>query len=127
MVPDDLRFTDSHEWVRVEGNIATVGITDYAQEQLTDIVYVELPDVGRSVGKKEECGVIESCKIAADLYAPVSGTVKEVNEELGDHPEYINQDPFGKGWIIILELSDPSELDSLMNPAAYKEFLEKES
>ncbi len=127
MIPEDLKYTESHEWVKVEGNLVTVGITHYAQEQLTDIVYVELPEIGREVNKGEESCVIESCKIAADLYAPVSGTVKEANEELSDHPENINQDPYGTGWIIKIELSDPTEADALMDASAYQAYLDKES
>ncbi len=124
-VLDDLKYTESHEWVKVEGGTATVGITDYAQEQLTDIVFVELPEVGKEVEKGGECAVIESCKIAAELYAPVSGKVTEVNNELQDKPELINEDAFGKGWVLKLEIKDSSEIDSLMDAGAYRSHLEK--
>lgn len=123
MNPTDLKYTESHEWVRVEGNLATIGITHFAQEQLTDIVFVELPSVGREIAKGTECAVIESCKIAAEMYAPVSGTITAVNEELTGNPAFVNQDPYGKGWIIKVELSDPAEVDSLMNAAAYEKHL----
>ncbi len=123
MIPEDLKYTDSHEWVRNEDGTAVIGITHYAQEQLTDIVFVELPAEDKDVDKGGECAVIESCKVAADLYAPVGGKIVSVNEELGDHPEYINQDPYGKGWIIKIEMSDPSELEGLMDAAAYQSHL----
>jgi glycine cleavage system H protein len=125
MIPADLRYTKSHEWVRVEGQLATVGITHFAQEQLTDIVFVELPDVGQVVEQGKECGVIESCKIAAEFYAPVSGTITAVNDELRDHPEYINQDAYGRGWIIKLELNNPSEAESLLSADDYNVHLEE--
>ncbi|RJP25516.1 MAG: glycine cleavage system protein GcvH [Candidatus Omnitrophota bacterium] len=127
MAVENLKYTESHEWAKMEGNIAIIGITDHAQEQLTDVVFVELPEVGRTVGKGDECGVIESCKIAAELYAPLSGTITEVNHALSEHPEYINQDPYEKGWIVKIELSDPAELDALMDAAAYGNLLEKEN
>lgn len=123
MIPEDLKYTESHEWVRNEDGTAVIGITHYAQEQLTDIVFVELPDEDSDVDKGGECGVIESCKVAADLYAPVGGKIVGVNEELGDHPEYINQDPYGKGWIVKIDMSDPSELEGLMDAAAYQSHL----
>lgn len=123
MTPQNLKYTDSHEWVRVDGNIATVGITNHAQEQLTDIVFVELPEVDKVVGKGDECGVIESCKIAAELYAPVSGKIIETNLELQEHPEYLNHFPYEKGWIVKIELSDISELDHLMDAAAYEQYV----
>jgi glycine cleavage system H protein len=124
MIPKDLKYAESHEWARVDGNMATVGITHHAQEQLTDIVFVELPKVGQSVTKGGECGAIESCKIAAELYTPVSGMITAVNESLADHPEYVNQEPYGKGWIMQIEMSDPSELESLMDAEGYRRYLE---
>lgn len=127
--PSDLRYTQEHEWARVEGGRATVGITDYAQGQLGDVVYVELPSPGTKVRFMETFGVVESVKAASDLFAPVSGTVVEVNERLEDQPELVNQSPYGDGWMIVVELSDPSELNQLMSAdeyAAYVEGLESE-
>lgn len=123
-VKDDLKYTESHEWVKVEGKTATVGITDHAQEQLTDIVFVELPDTGIDVEKGADCGVIESTKIAAELYAPISGTITEVNETLQDKPELINTEPYEGGWIIKLEITNESDLDDLMDATAYRSHLE---
>ncbi|MDP8244649.1 MAG: glycine cleavage system protein GcvH [Candidatus Hinthialibacter antarcticus] len=126
-VIDDLKYTPSHEWVRVEGDEAVVGITDFAQEQLTDIVYVDYPNPDGEIAKGAECAVIESCKIAADLYAPISGTIVAVNQGLQDVPGDVNTDPFGKGWMVRIKLSDPSELDALMDAAAYRAHMESES
>jgi len=123
-VKDDLKYTESHEWVKVEGKTATVGITDHAQEQLTDIVFVELPDPGIDVEKGADCGVIESTKIAAELYAPIAGTIAEVNEALQDKPELINTEPYDGGWIIKLEISNESDLNDLMDASAYRSHLE---
>lgn len=117
--PTDLRYTRDHEWVRVDGDQATVGITQYAADQLGDIVFVELPEVGGQLTQFGTFGVVESVKAVSDLYAPVSGTVVEVNEALRDAPELLNSDPFGDGWIARLELGDASELDGLMDAAAY--------
>lgn len=125
MVPDDLKYTESHEWVRVEGDVATVGITDFAQEQLTDIVFVEFPDAGKEVDKGGECAVIESCKIAAELYAPIAGTITEVNEGLSGSPGDVNTDPYGNGWMVKLKISSPGDLDSLMDAEAYRTLLQK--
>lgn len=127
MNPTDLKYTESHEWVRLEGNIATLGVTHFAQDQLTDIVFVELPEMGRTIEKGGECAVIESCKIAAEMYAPVSGTITAVNEDLSSNPAYINQDPYGKGWIAKMEISDPSQIGQLMDAAAYERFLQQNS
>ncbi|MEW6236622.1 MAG: glycine cleavage system protein GcvH [Candidatus Omnitrophota bacterium] len=124
MTPQDLKYTESHEWVRVEGGAAAVGITHYAQEQLTDIVFVELPEIGRKVDVGDECAVIESCKVAAELYAPIAGEIVAVNTELNDHPEIINKDPFGAGWIVKIQMLDPAELDELMDATAYESHLE---
>ncbi len=124
MKPSDCRYTKEHEWVRVEGSVATAGVTDYAQEQLGDIVYVELPSVGDALKQFEPFGVVESVKAASDLYAPLSGEAVEVNQELGDHPEFVNEDPYGRGWMIKIEPSDPAELDNLMSVEEYEEYLE---
>ena len=117
--PDDLRYSKEHEWVRTEESHATIGITSFASDELGDIVFVELPEVGSSLAQFGTFGVVESVKAVSDLYAPVSGTVAEVNEALRDAPELLNSDPFGEGWIARVELSDPSELDALMDAAAY--------
>jgi len=119
-----MKFTAEHEWVRIEGDIATVGISDYAQEQLGDVVYVELPEIGKQVGKGDEAAVVESVKAASEVYAPVSGEVVEVNDDLENAPAGVNEDAFGKGWFVKLKLSDPSELDGLMDEAAYKDYVE---
>ncbi len=123
--PDDLKYTESDEWIRVEGDTATIGITDYAQTQLNDIVYVELPDVGDTFDKDGVFGSIESVKAAADLHLPVGGEVVAVNDGLEDDPEVINADPYGNGWIIKIKIADASELDSLMDAAAYAKLCEE--
>ena len=117
-------FTEDHEWIRVEGDIATVGITNYAQEQLGDLVFVELPEVGRVLAKGDTAVVVESVKAASDVYAPVSGTVTEGNAALADDPSLVNSDPEGAGWFFKIELDDLSELDGLMDAAAYKAFVD---
>ena len=124
-IPGDLKYTEGHEWVRVEGNVAYVGISDHAQHELGDIVYVELPEVDTEIDSKEEATNIESVKAAAPVYSPVSGKIVEVNEDLEDNSENINSDAYGS-YIFAVEMKDPSELDSLMDADAYKEFLEKE-
>lgn len=122
--PKDLKYTDNDEWIRVEGNVGAVGITDFAQDQLSDIVYVEIVvAVGDEISKGDSCATIESVKAAADVYSPVSGKVVEINEALPDAPETVNSDAFGAAWMIKIELSDPSELDSLMDAAAYEKHL----
>jgi len=118
-LPQDLRYAASHEWVRVEGDIATIGITDHAQEQLGDVVYVDLPDVGERVDRGDEAGEIESVKAVSSIYAPVSGTVVEINEVLDEDPETVNGAPYGKGWLFRVQLNDSDELDELLDPAAY--------
>lgn len=123
MKPRDCRYSKEHEWVRLEGRSATVGITDYAQGQLGDIVYVELPPPGEILTQFETFGVVESVKAASDLYAPLSGEVLEVNGELSDHPQFVNEDPYGKGWMIKIEPSDTSELDNLLTAEGYEEHL----
>jgi glycine cleavage system H protein len=119
-LPEDLRYSAEHEWVRVDGNTAEVGITDFAQDTLGDIVYVELPEVGATVARAAACSEVESTKSVSDIYAPVSGTVVAVNEALSATPELLNSDPYGAGWIFRLELTDPAELDSLLDPAGYR-------
>jgi glycine cleavage system H protein len=119
----DLKFTQEHEWVKVEGDIAVVGITDYAQKELGDVVYVELPDIGGSYEKDEACSNIESVKAVSDIYAPVSGEITEVNAALEDNPEIVNKDPYGEGWLFKLKLENPDELKELMNADAYDEYV----
>jgi glycine cleavage system H protein len=124
--PKKLRYTREHEWVLIEGNLATVGITDFAQHELGEVVYVELPKVGDSVTKDEPFGVVESVKAASDVYAPVSGEVTESNDDLVSSPELINDDPYGDAWLIRVEMSDPSELEHLMTAQDYKDYVEEE-
>ncbi len=119
----DLKYSKEHEWVRVEGDVAVVGISDYAQAQLGDVVFVELPEVGKQVAKDGEAAVVESVKAASEVYAPASGEVVEVNSALGDEPELVNGAPTGDGWFFKIRLGDPSELDGLMDEAAYLEFV----
>ncbi|MBI2212735.1 MAG: glycine cleavage system protein GcvH [Acidobacteria bacterium] len=127
MTPKDNRYAKSHEYVHVEGGIATVGITDYAQTELGDVVFVELPQVGSQVEANEEFGNIESVKAASELFAPVSGEVVEVNDELASRPELVNSDPFGDGWMMKVKLSNAEELDALMSAEEYEEYVEKEA
>jgi glycine cleavage system H protein len=124
--PEGLRYTKEHEWVAVEGSRARVGITDYAQDALGDIVYVELPEVGRTVRAMEACAEVESTKSVSDIYTPVSGTVIEVNTTLADAPERINQSPSGDGWIFVVEMSDPSEVEGLLDASAYRRLVEQQ-
>jgi glycine cleavage system H protein len=123
-VPDDLRYLESHEWAAVEDGTARIGISDFAQDELGDIVFVELPEEGETVGQDESFGVIESIKAVSDLYAPVSGTVVDRNEELFDAPELVNDDPYGDGWMLAVELDDEGELDDLLSPEEYAEQIE---
>ncbi len=125
-IPKELRYSREHEWVAVEGKVAAIGITDYAQEQLGDVVYVELPEVGAQVKKDEPFGVVESVKAVSDIFAPVSGTVSAVNRPLVDNPEKVNADPYGEAWMIRVEMSTPTELDELMTAAEYEQFVEEE-
>ncbi len=122
--PADLKYAKTDEWIRIEGDTATIGISDYAQDSLNDIVFVELPEVGAKIAKGEAFGVVESVKAASDLSAPVSGTVTGINSELEDTPELINGDPYGKAWIIKVKLDNASEADSLMDSAAYDTYCE---
>ncbi|MBI1912375.1 MAG: glycine cleavage system protein GcvH [Deltaproteobacteria bacterium] len=124
--PKDLKYTKEHEWVKVEGNIATVGITDYAQDSLGDVVYVELPQEGGSVTKNEPFGVVESVKAVSDLYSPISGSVAEVNDAIIDSPEVINEDPYGDAWMIKVEVGNPGDLSDLMSADEYQKFIEEE-
>lgn len=119
MVPTDLRFTKDHEWVRLDGDVATVGITEFAASQLGDIVFVELPAVGATLAQAGTFGVVESVKAVSDLFAPVGGEVREVNEELSGQPELVNSDPYGAGWMIRLRVADEAQLGELLEPAAY--------
>jgi glycine cleavage system H protein len=122
--PKELRYSQEHEWAAIEENIATIGITDYAQEQLGDVVYIELPEVGTQVTKDEAFGVVESVKAVSDVYAPVSGTVTEINVPLPDSPETINDDPYGEGWLIKVKLTHPEEAESLLDAAEYRKLLD---
>ena len=119
-VPDDLFYTESHEWVRVEGENARVGITDHAQAELTDVVYVELPKVDAQVEARSQIAVVESVKAASDIYAPIKGTVIEVNKALEGNPALINTDPFGEGWIFVLKMDSPDEVKQLKDAAGYR-------
>lgn len=125
MYPEDILYAENHEWLRVENGTATVGIDHYAQDQLGDLVFIELPHIGDEFAREEPFGVIESVKAVADFYMPVGGTVIEVNEELLDAPEVINEDPYGDGWIIKIEIADEAELDELMDADTYTDFLEE--
>ena len=119
MVPEDLRYTKDHEWVRVEGDVATVGITKFAADQLGDIVFVELPDPGRELAQSATFGVVESVKAVSDLFSPLSGSVSEANGDLAANPELVNSDPYGAGWMIRVQVGEPAQLDELLDAAAY--------
>ncbi|MHB8173140.1 MAG: glycine cleavage system protein GcvH [Nitrospirota bacterium] len=125
MNPEDLKYHKEHSWVRVDGNRATVGITDYAQESLGDIVYIDLPDIDSSVDADGEIGEIESTKATSSVISPVSGTVVKVNTELEDTPETINEDPYGKGWVVVIEMDNAKDLGSLMDAEEYGKFMEE--
>lgn len=127
MLPDDRKYSKEHEWIRVDGEKGTVGITDYAQKQLGDVVYVELPEVGAKVGAMEVFGTIESVKAVSELFSPVAGEVVEVNQTVMDSPELVNSDPYGDAWLIVVKIDDPSALDALMDAAQYQEYLDKEA
>lgn len=124
--PPELKYTKEHEWAKVDGNRVVVGITDYAQEELGDIVFVELPEVGTELEQSETFGVVESVKTVSDLFAPVSGEVVEVNESLADEPDLINADPYGEGWMLAVEMSDPSELHDLISAEEYALYVQAE-
>ena len=119
-VPADLKYTKSHEWVRVSGDMATVGITDHAQHELTDIVFVELPDKGRKVKAGDACAVVESVKTASDIYSPVSGEIVETNKAVADNPALVNKEPHAGGWFFKIKLANPAELNALLSPEAYQ-------
>lgn len=123
MIPGDLRYHEEHEWTRVKGTQATVGISDFAQDALGDIVFIDLPKVGTSVKAGQQIGEIESTKTTSTLYTPVSGNIVQVNAELKDHPEVVNSDPYDKGWMVVIDLSDAGEIDKLMTAAQYEAFL----
>ncbi len=126
MNPANLKYTKEHEWVRVEGNKAVIGITDHAQHALGDVVFVELPQAGDSIEEGKPFGVVESVKAVSDIYAPVSGTVTAINEALLDSPETVNKDAFGEAWMVEVELADPAQLEGLMDAAGYEAFLQEE-
>src|SRR5262245_27786737 len=123
--PEDLKYTREHEWVSIEGSVATIGITDHAQEQLGDVVFVELPGVGDRIEKADAFGVVESTKAVSDVYAPLSGEVTEVNDDLPDNPELINEDPYGDGWMVKITIGDRADLDDLMRAEEYRQYIEK--
>ena len=125
--PEDNRYAKSHEYVHLEGDVATIGITDYAQKELGDVVFVELPQVGSQLDAADELGSIESVKAVSELFSPVSGEVVEINEALSDKPDLVNTDPYGDGWMIRVRVSDPTEIDELMTAEEYDEYIEKES
>ena len=125
LTPENLRYSKEDEWVKLDGDVATIGITDYAQDSLSDIVYLELPEVGASFGAGDIFGVVESVKAASDLFAPVSGEVIEVNDALTDTPEVVNEDPYDAAWMIKVKLADPGEVDDLMDAAAYAAYCEE--
>lgn len=126
-IPEDLHYSKDHEWVRVEGKIALVGITDYAQDSLGDVVYVEVPKVGDEFAANESFGSVESVKAVSEVFSPVSGEIVGVNEALADEPEKVNQDPYGAGWMIRVEMSNPGEVDSLLTAAEYEDFTKAET
>lgn len=125
--PKDLYYTREHEWIRIEGHEATIGITDFAQDQLGDIVFVDLPEVDDEISKDESFGTIESVKAVSDVYAPVTGVIIEVNDSLPDNPEVINEDPYGDAWLIRVRLSDTSELEDLMSSDEYQEYIAEQN
>tara|TARA_B100000900_G_scaffold72662_1_gene57846 strand:- start:760 stop:1161 length:402 start_codon:yes stop_codon:yes gene_type:complete len=124
-VPDELRYTKEHEWIRIEGDSVTIGVTDYAQDALTDVVWVELPEIGAVVQSMESFASVESVKSVSEIYAPVGGEVIEVNDSLEDSPEQINEDPYGNGWICKMSIADASELENLLDGATYRGLIEE--
>ena len=125
LVPQELKYTEEHEWVRLEGDLAVVGVTDFAQRQMGDVTYVDLPEPGRRVERMAEMCVIESVKVAAEVFAPLAGRVAQVNAELGEHPELINRDPYGGGWLVHLADWAAADLEALMDAQSYRAFLER--
>jgi|SRR5882672_5136397 len=126
-IPDDLHYSKDHEWVRVEGTVAVIGITDYAQDSLGDVVYVELPKAGDEFSANEPFGSVESVKAVSEIFSPVSGEVVGINEKLADEPEKVNQDPYGEGWMIRVQMSSPGQVDSLLTAAEYEDFTKAET
>ncbi len=124
-LPEDLRYTKDHEWVRVEGNLARIGITDYAQDALGDVVFVQVPEAGAAVTAGDTVSEVESTKSVSEIYAPVAGSVAEVNADLGDAPERLNDDPYGDGWICAIEVGDPSQLEGLLDAEGYRGLIEE--
>lgn len=122
-IPEDLRYTKDHEWAKVEGNRARVGITDHAQNQLTDVVYVEFPAIGKTVAQGEVLGTVESVKAVSEIFSPLGGRVVEVNKVLDDTPEQVNKDPYGAGWMVLLEMTNPAEAVKLLDAAAYRKLV----
>lgn len=125
MEPTDLRYHEEHEWIRVDGKQATMGISNFAQDALGDIVFIDMPKVGTTVAAGQQIGEVESTKTTSSIYTPVSGKIVNVNTDLKDHPEVVNADPYGKGWIAVIDLSDPGQIDGLMTAAQYEQFLKK--
>ena len=125
MEPTDLRYHEEHEWIRVDGKQATMGISNFAQDALGDIVFIDIPKVGTTVAAGQQIGEVESTKTTSSIYTPVSGKIVNVNTDLKDHPEVVNADPYGKGWIAVIDLSDPGQIDGLMTAAQYEQFLKK--
>jgi glycine cleavage system H protein len=125
MEPTDLRYHEEHEWIRVDGKQATVGISNFAQDALGDIVFIDMPKVGTAVAAGQQIGEVESTKTTSSIYTPVSGKIVNVNADLKDHPEVVNADPYGKGWMVVIELSDPGQINGLMTAAQYEESLKK--
>ncbi len=123
-IPAELKYTKDHEWIKVEGDVATVGITDFAQKELGDIVFIEVETVDETLDKEETFGTIEAVKTVSDMFMPIGGTIVEFNEILADTPETVNKDPYGEGWIVKMKISDPAELSELLDPAAYKSLIE---
>ena len=126
MEPQDLRYHKEHEWIRTEGKKATLGISNFAQDALGDVVFIDLPEVGTHLEAEAELGEVESTKATSTIYSPVTGSVIQINQELEEHPEFLNQDPYGRGWIAVIELSNPSEIDALMTAEQYDSFLTSE-
>lgn len=126
MIPSNLRYHQEHEWARVEGKQATIGISHFAQDALGDIVFIDLPKVGTTVTAGQQIGEVESTKTTSTIYTPVSGTITKINADLKDHPEAVNSDPYGKGWMAVIDLTAPAEVDQLMSAAQYEEFLSKQ-
>jgi glycine cleavage system H protein len=125
MEPSDLRYHEEHEWIRIDGKQATMGISNFAQDALGDIVFIDMPKVGSTVAAGQQIGEVESTKTTSSIYTPVSGKIAKINTELKDHPEVVNADPYGKGWIAVIELSDPGQVNSLMTAEQYEAFLKK--